>query len=96
MSGACGSSGFASAGPRDHAAGFRIFWSNYGVTLGGEVTITASVRLQNSKAPAESLIGTLSIGEYVVPPFDTSALPSGRRTLRRSTESSRRAIIRAR
>lgn len=77
MNGACDSSGLlATAGPQTMPQGSPDFWSYYGVTLGGEVTITASVRLQNSKAPAESLIGTMSIGEYVVPPFDTSALPS--------------------
>ena len=61
-----------SAMPQDSAH----FWANYGVTLGHEVVITASVRLQDSNAPAASLVGTLSVGEYVVPPFDTSALPS--------------------
>jgi hypothetical protein len=77
MNGACDSSGLLSTtGPQTMPQGSADFWSYYGVALGGEVTITASVRLQNSKAPAESLIGTMSIGEYVVPPFDTSALPS--------------------
>jgi hypothetical protein len=76
--GACGAPAILSvAGPSRMPQDSAHYWaSNFGVTLGHQVVITASVRLQDSKASAASLVGTLSVGEYVVPPFDTSALPS--------------------
>ena len=67
----------AVVGPSTMPQDSAHFWaSNFGVTLGHEVVITATVRLQDLHASAASLVGTLSVGEYVVPPFDTSALPS--------------------
>lgn len=77
MNGVCDSHEILStAGPQTMPQGSAHFWSHFGVAVGDEVTITAIVRPQDPRAPSASLVGTLSVGEYVVPPFDVSALPS--------------------